>query len=236
MKKRHVRKTKGATVSLFSGTLFCSDCKSPLAYCGDKGVYRCSRYTNHGKNACTSHSIKENALADFVLGDIRSHARRIAVERDRLAERLLAALRANREAEVRALHAKRHEVAHQLEVNASNLKNLYADKCAGKLPEQVFYGLADDFTKEQRSLEQKLASLDGWLRGTVDNDHEVSEWMEQIERQLNIQALDRTTVAGLIKCIEVSEAVIKNGKREQAIFIEYRFIGTLIQNAKEDIA
>jgi len=70
----------------------------------------------------------------------------------------------------------------------------------------------------------------------VDNDHEVSEWMEQIEHQLNIQALDRTTVTGLIKCIEVSEAVIKNGKREQAISIEYRFIGTLIKNAKEDIA
>lgn len=235
-KKRHVRKTKATTVSLFSGTLTCSDCKSPLAYCGDKGVYRCSRYSNYGRQACTSHSIKEDALVDFVLGDIRAHAKTVVAERDELAERLLLSVKANRDAERRTLEVKRKEIAHQLQVSTVNLKNLYADHCSGKLPQQVFFGLANEFAKEQHDLEQKIASLDDRLRRTGNTEREVSEWMQQIERQLNIQALDRTTVTGLIKCIEVSEAVKENGKRIQNITIDYRFTEGILQNAKKDSA
>ncbi|MGI6150847.1 MAG: hypothetical protein ACOYIR_02705 [Christensenellales bacterium] len=44
-----------------------------------------------------------------------------------------------------------------------NLKSLYADKCNGKIP-----GLMDDCTKDQRSLEHKLAAIADQLREITD--------------------------------------------------------------------
>jgi len=120
-------------------------------------------------------------------------------------------------------------------VNTSNLKSQYADTCSGKIPELVFMGPVDDYTKEQHSLEHKLAAMADNLREITDLASDVSDWLGKIERQLDLRTLDRAAVAELIARIEVGEAVKEDGKRRQTISIEYRFVGSLPEN-KEGIA
>lgn len=240
--KRRANRTKRDTVGLFAGVVVCSDCKSSLAYMRkqlkdrEKGVYRCSRYNNNGGGACSPHYIDEEFLAAFVLNDIRLHAKLAAAEKEQLTQRLLKAMSASRDAESRTLLVKKKEMEHRLSVIASNLKNLYGDKCAGKLPEQVFFGLMNDYTKEQTGLEDALAALTAELKAVQSTENEIAEWIGLVEKQTDIQTLDRVTVMELIETIEVGEKVKENGKRTQEISIEYRFIGNLLQNAKEDIA
>lgn len=42
---------------------------------GKKNIitYRCGTYSNHGKNVCTSHNIREEVLEAIVLNDIRHY-------------------------------------------------------------------------------------------------------------------------------------------------------------------
>lgn len=240
--KRKVRKTKRDTVGLFAGKVVCADCKSPLAFMrkqlkdSEKGVYRCSRYNNNGGHACKPHYIDEDFLAAFVLNDIRLHAKLAAAEKAKLTKRLLQALNDTKIEESQSLLQKRQGLAHRVSVIASSLKNLYLDKCAGKIPEQVFLGMMNDFTEEQSGLETELAALDVQLKAVRQTENEVSDWIALIERHINIETLDRETVMELVETIEVSEAVRENGERKQDISIEYRFIGNLLENAKEDIA
>lgn len=53
---------------------------------------------------------------------------------------------------------------------------------------------------------------------------------------MEITELDRPTVMELIETITIGEAVKKKWPPVQEISIQYRFIGNLLADAKEDIA
>ena len=64
----------------------------------------------------------------------------------------------------------------------------------------------------------------------------VDEWLRLIAGYMEIIAIDRPTVMELIETITIGEAVKTDGHRVQEISIQYRFIGNLLADAKEDIA
>lgn len=230
------------TVGLFAGILRCSDCGSPLAYMNkklknsEKGVYRCSRYNNNGGKACTPHYIDEADICAFVINDIRLHAILAAGDREQLANRLSASMKQTNSGEESALRSKIREAESRMTVIASTLKSLYEDKCAGKMPETVFQSLMNDFVKEQTALEERLPHLRRELNGIQETTGDIEGWLSLIGEYFELETLDRATVTELIESITVYERVKQNGKHTQELEIEYRFIGNLLQGAKEDIA
>lgn len=237
-----VRETKKQTVGLFAGILRCTDCDSPLAFMRkklktcEKGVYRCSRYNNNGGKACTPHYIDEADVCAFVLNDIRHHALLVANERERLANRLMMSMRQAQVGETSVIRAKIREAENRLRTITSTLKSLYEDKCAGKIPESVFLNLMTGFTKEQADIEERLPQLRLELDSIQETVGEIESWLSLVESCMNLETLDRTTVAELIESITVSERIKQDGKRMQELEINYRFVGNLPQNAKEDAA
>lgn len=67
--------------AVFTGLLRCADCGSNMSGSlrGHKGKekmsYRCNKYTVYGKNACSSHNIREEILEAVVLQDIHKYAK-----------------------------------------------------------------------------------------------------------------------------------------------------------------
>ena len=110
------------------------------------------------------------------------------------------------------------------------------DKCLGKLPENIFQSLLSDFIAEQSGLEDKLQTLRQQLNNQECTEHEIGKWLRLISQYMEIPELDRQTVMELIESITISEANRESGKRTQEITIQYRFIGNLLADAKEDIA
>jgi len=240
--KYRVHETKKEKVGLFAGILKCSDCGSPLAYMNkklkttEKGVYRCSRYNNNGGKACTPHYIDEMDVCAFVINDIKLHAVLAATEREELASRLLSSMKKANNGETKTIRAKIRESENRLAVIASTLKNLYEDKCAGKLPEDVFLNLMSDFTKEKTAIEERLPQLRRELDGIQETTGEIDDWLSLIISYMEVETLDREMITGLIENITVTERDKQYGRNTQEIEIEYRFIKNLLTNAKEDIA
>jgi hypothetical protein len=113
--KHRVHEAKNRTLGLFAGILKCADCGSPLAYMRkklkstEKGVYRCSRYNNNGSGACSGHYIDESDISEFVLNDIRLHAKLAVSEKEQLANRLLLSMQKCQSGESTAVRAKIRE-------------------------------------------------------------------------------------------------------------------------------
>lgn len=106
LEKRHKsRATKKDTIGLFSTLMICADCKSPLSYMlkplknKDIVVYRCSHYNNNGGNACTTHYIQEDIIANVILNDVRLYAEFAVNERESLTNLLLETMSNNKGAE-----------------------------------------------------------------------------------------------------------------------------------------
>ena len=239
---KKIRRTKIDTVGLFSGLVKCSDCGMPLAYMRrqlkdrEKGVYRCSRYNNNGITACTSHYIDEEYISAFVLNDIRTYAHLATAQREELAEKLYKALKKSNSSEIGNIKSKIKTTENRLfEIN-DRIKNLYEDKCLGKIPEDIAINLMRDFTVEKADLEKSLPELKNKLVNMNETVGSINEWLDMISAYENITELDRETVCGLVESITVFEKDRSTTPVTQEIKIEYRFIKNLLQNKKEDIA
>jgi len=184
----------------------------------------------------TQHYIQENTLKTFVLNDIRIHAKLANAERKRIADQLVATLNHSHEKETRGLELQKREADNRLAVISSNIKSLYDDKCLGKLPESIFKILLSSYILEQTDLEDKLQTIQQQLNNRECSELEIERWLQLIGQYMEIKDLDRPTVMELIESITISEASKATGKRTQEITIQYRFIGNLLANTKEDIA
>ena len=214
----------------------------PLAYMRkqlkdrEKGVYRCSRYNNNGSGACSSHNIDEEYISAFVLDDIRNYAQLAVEKREELAEKLYRALKKTNSSEISTLKSKVKSIENRLfEIN-DRIKNLYEDKCLGKIPEDVALSLMQNFTSEKTELETKLPALKNKLVNMDETVGNINEWLNMISAYENITELDREIVCGLVESVTVFEKDRSTTPVTQEVKIEYRFIKNLLQNEKEDIA
>jgi DNA invertase Pin-like site-specific DNA recombinase len=245
----HIKRLKETgKPNLFSGLLRCGDCGARMAYIpkhlktGIIGTYRCESYANNGKTACSPHYIQEETLKGFVLNDIRLHAQLANADREQITQRLITAIHHTQAGESRLLSNKLREMQNRVEVINSDIKNLYEDKCMGKLPESVFQNLLRDFTREQDDLIGQIQNMQGQLDVMQSTENGISNWLDLISGYMEITDLDRATATELIESIEIGESG-KEHHRMQEISIHYRFIGNLLghsvadpEDAKEDIA
>lgn len=236
------RRTKEKAVGLFSGIVKCADCGSPLAYMRrkyvsyEKGVYRCSRYNNNGGKACSTHNIDEETLSEFILNDIRTHAHLALEDKEMIAGQLVRALRKNNSKEINAINKKIGECEKRVNIIGQTIKNLYEDKCMGKLPENTFYDLLGKYNQEQADIEIRLPELRTELAKVQENTNDIDEWVDTISQYADLQILTRNIVFNLIDNITVSERKKINGEWVQEIDIEYRFIKNLLKESEKDIA
>ncbi len=239
---KKIRRTKIDTVGLFSGIVKCADCGMPLAYMrkklknSEKGVYRCSRYNNNGKNACSSHYIDEEYLSTFVMYDIRNYGQLATSQREDLAEKLYKTLKKTNSSEIIMISKKIQNTEKRLSELNDRIKSLYEDKCLGKIPEDIALSLIKDFTLEKSELESKLPKLKKEMVETNEIVGNINEWLDMISAYEKIEKLDREIVCGLVDSITVFEKNKSEKSTVQEIKIEYRFIKNLLQKEKEDIA
>ena len=243
MKVKIIRELNNSNqISLFAGLLRCEDCGSKLIYAGKTrkngpsiGSYRCRCYVNNGDKACTHHYIQENTLSAVVLKDIHIHAILAKADKDRIKQQLTAGINSSQKQAMKIINKQLSEAENREAVIDTNIKRLYEDKCEGKLPENVFQKLLNGYLAEQTDLEKTLNNMREQQSEVQTESHDIDKWMDTISQYMDIKTLDRPTLLELIDTITIGEGRKVNGKRHQDITINYRFIGNLLENAKEDI-
>ena len=220
-------------VSIFAGLVRCADCGSTMAASlrGNEGkqklTYRCGRYTNHGKDVCTSHNIREEVLESIVLNDIRSYAKLAENDKLSLINQVLRAMKECNAIEGNVAEKQLISAERKVEDINSTVKNLYKEKLSGKMPETFFYSLLADYEKELKELEERIPTLRKKAKAEKSQDKNVSGWVSSISKYLKVQHLDRYIARELIDTISVSEFYKVDGKNTQDVVINYKFVGNL---------
>ena len=235
-------KTYDNKIGLFSGIVKCADCKSSMASSirrsakGDFRTYKCCRYNEHGKEVCSSHTIREYELAALVIADIRQHAKLAAADADMVIRELMAASNANQTEELRFCKQKLAESKRRISIIDDSAKKLFDEKCAGNIPDAMFKNLMFNYDKERTELETTVAGMMANVAEMESQSQDAAVWVERVRNHLDIQELDRAAVLDLIDSIFVSEPYVVNGKKNQDIKIKYKFVGCLDAKQIEDIA
>lgn len=234
---KRVRRT--GELSLFSGILKCANCGANLAFSERQyknriaGVYICQGYSSKGRMACSSHYISEDTLVSHILEDIRMNAYLTKEDRVGLANALTDAICKGRQETAQQLMKRQREIETRIDVITITLKQLYEDKCVGKLPESVFQSMMENYTTEQMDLLEQKEENFSLLESRRNTESEISDWLSLINKYKGIKHLDRATVMELIDTVTVDESFSESGQKTQTITINYRFIGNVIEKVKE---
>ena len=205
-RKAKFRSSKTGETALFTGVLFCMDCKSPMRHyrdgrkCKDGSPstyqsYACNRYVTGGKTVCSGHMINQRMLIELLLIDIRFKAALAQNHPNTLKEKIIAQKNVAGLELRRALQATMATLDNRLAELEKLVVAAYEDKVKGAIPEAVCVQLMKRYEDEK--------AADGWLA--------------LIRNYSKLEELDHPTLLRLVKRIEVGERRTVNGHDERDI-------------------
>ena len=227
------RPTKTGKTSIFSGHLFCKDCGAKLYYCTsnnftpDKDFYRCSNYKNNSTHSCSSHNIKDIALRELVLDNIKQVISYISSYEDLfIKEKLDASLEEQRKEDV-----SNKKLLSQCEKRIKDIDNLiqhiYEDNISGKITDERFATLSLNYEREQKDLKERINKLATTIDKTKQEEINITTFIDKVKKYTEIKELTPEIVNELIDKIYVYQQTKLNGKKYQQIEIYYAGVGII---------
>ena len=115
------------------------------------------------------------------------------------------------------------------------VENLYLDKA--NIPGNIFYTTLNSFNSQLEKLSADKARYAEQLEQDAANQTDVSKWASLVEQHANLDKLTRQIAHELIDTSTVSAFYKQDGKNMQDVTINYKFVGNLNpQERNQDVA
>ena len=228
------RRANFAEQNMFSGLVYCMDCGGTMvlhrAHTMDevKNNFMCSTYKKKGKDVCSAHYIRELDLYAIVLDDLRRVTHFARQNQRRFAEYIGMKMGKEAAKEISLLQKKLDAMTRRRGELSALFKRLYEDSVLGRIPDEQYRLLSQDYMAEQKAIDEELPQLTEALQNLKDSSTNIDRFLENARKYTEIPELTAEILHTFIERIEV-------GKREerysrtapQEIRIVYRDIGLI---------
>jgi hypothetical protein len=217
--------------NVFSGLVYCGECGWSLSSANCKNQpksFRCTKYSQRGKEVCSIHYTPYKLLYATVLVRLQYWLMEVEQNKDKLLERLLKSGDRQREAE-RAHYDKELKKAVKRKADVDRLfVKTYEDNAAGRLDDENYEMLRTKYRGEQVQLTEQIEQLEQKLAETTATEENAKKWVELIGKYSQIDELTAPLLNELIDKIIVHEKrKDADGKTVRDIEIYYRFVGKI---------
>ena len=216
--QRNVRTSpKEEMLHLFSGFVFCGDCKNTMTRYsvprGEKTYCYMVCSTNRSGEGCTSHSFSVSKLEQVVFHLINDQIALVA-QVEKLLNFIATLPEQNRhvinyDVQISAVEA---EIAHYHDLKL----RLHGDMTDGIISREEFLEFDAGYKRKIDEREKKIAKLKEDRSRALENDSGCIEWIAEFKRYQHLKKLDRECIVHLIDRILIYE-----GKRVE-IYFRYR--------------
>lgn len=233
IRQKRRRTTKSDRVGLFSGLVYCADCKSRHYFCTAKSIspnqerYVCSGFQSSRIECDNAHYIREMKLTEIVLTDINDKIDFLKQHEKQFTESLAKRAKTDRQKELKKAEKRVIEANKRANELDSIIKRLYEDNVLGKLSDERFNILSKDYEFEQSELKQEIEELETRLAKQKKDVRNVHKFLDIVRKYTTLEKLTPSIVNELIDRIEIHKPDKSSGKRTQQIDIYYRFVGKL---------
>jgi len=229
--KRRSPKKENGEKSLFSDLLYCADCGSKLWHHyntinRDIRFFSCSNYKTDTRGTCpTRHYIREDAIEQVVLLELRRLANFLRADEEALADILEQKTAADMKAEKKYLEEELRKATARNDTVSTMFEKLYEDNASGKVSDEWFLQLSHKYEVERMELKSKIAETREKLKnlGTMEKNKEL--FVNAIRKFMDMDYLTAPLLRELIDRIEVHETEGTGKHRTQRITIYYKFVG-----------
>lgn len=226
-KKTNIKRNSDGEVSIFAGLVKCADCgggmifnRKPLrSY--TKEFFRCSTYTQKGKDACLAHSVDYDTIYQTVLA--QRHAVLAVEDEQKLIDKIL-----NDSEKFKSKNLERYERIIRESTNRIHeidmmVQSLFEEKMSGTISDEMFKRMTAMYEVEQRNHLQDLEKLEYEVDECNRTTKNFTDWIERIKACISIETLTRTIAFELIDKIEISEEYDINSEKYIDVSIFYKF-------------
>ena len=227
--QRH-RRTKTGKSNMFSGLVYCADCKAKMRYCTTsyfeerQDHFVCANYRSN-TGTCSAHFIRGVVLEQMVWEHVQEVIWFIL--------HYEAYFRANMErlhqmqAEEK-LHTMRKEFA-KGEKRIQELDrlfiHLYEDHVAGKVSDERFAMMSRNYEDEQQTLKVDVEKLRQEIEAQEQKSQDLDQFIRKAKKYKDLDGLTPYAVHDLIRAIYIGAPDKSSGKRRQEIHIAYDNVG-----------
>ena len=239
LRKHKRRPTRRGITSIFSGVIFCADCKRKLYYhteyhkTNDPANFTCSSYVIDTDN-CTAHYIRERAIKELVLKNIQRVFLNIQAYEKEFARKQMDCYTEEKRKELAAKQRELNRVKKRIKEIDNLIIKIYEDNVSGKISDERFGTFSKRYEAEQQELKAKIPDLENYLNSETDKSDNLQKFINKVKSITRPEKLTAELVNELIDRIEVHSPRYMDGKRYQMIDIYYKGVGIIKTLSPED--
>lgn len=105
------------------------------------------------------------------------------------------------------------------------IQHLYEDNLEGKISDERFVKLSENYEKEQKTLEARVSELRGLIASEQESSVNVERFLDLVRKYTDIRELNAELIREFVEKIMVFKAERIDGRRVQRIRIIWNCIG-----------
>ncbi len=227
--QRHRRTATGKS-NMFSGLVFCNDCKQKLYYSTTsyfekrQDFFICSTHRTN-KDKCSGHYIRAVVLENEVWKHIQEVISVVTRYEAYFRSEMEQKLRVQSEETLR-IHKKRLAQAEKRIAELDRLFiRIYEDNVAGRLDNERFDMMSKNYTQEQNDLKAEVKGLQQKIDEQERQTENLEQFIQRVKKNSDLTELTPYALRELVKAVYVEAPDKSSGKRKQKIHICYDLIG-----------
>ncbi len=227
--QRH-RRTKTGKSHMFSGLVFCADCKAKMRYCTTRYFeerqdhFVCAN-SRSSIRTCSAHFIRAVVLEELVWKHMHMVIDCVIRYEDFFRAKMEQRLRVESD-EILRVKRKQLDKAEKriLELDKLFIR-IYEDNVAGKLSDERFTLMSSNYEEEQRTLKADAETLRQEIEVQEQQNQNLELFIQKVHQYADLDKLTAYAAHDLIKAIYIGAPDKSSGKRRQSISICYDFVG-----------
>lgn len=224
------RWTPMGEMPVLSGMVFCADCGAKLYQVRGRSLPQseymvCATYRKKGKEVCPSHQIRNCVLEGHLLDGIRSVTAFAREHEDEFVEMVTKKKRAEADRSLRDGKREMEQAQARIRKLDEIIQHLYEDNLEGKISDERFVKLNENYENEQKTLEARVSELRGLISAEQESSVNVEHFLDLVRKYTDIRELNAELIREFVERIMVYKAERIDGRRVQRIRIVWNCIG-----------
>lgn len=221
--------------NLFAGLVFCGTCGRKHYFCPQEknGLnhdhYKCSGYRKPIEGCENPHYIQKSALIEIVSEKIRQTIREINLDKQAFLKKLQEQSQAQFSKDNKRQRQQLQKDEHRFKEIDRIIQQLYEDNLLGKISDERFVKLSQNYEEEQKQLQYSISDLTEKLARQQEDSLNISKFMARVSKYTELPELTVEIVNELIDKIVIHKPTGTKRNRVIQIDVYYNFIGKFTQ-------
>ena len=218
--------------NMLSGMLYCADCGQKMYLCRcttmkQAEYFNCSSYRKKKKKSCSSHQIMAHTVEELIKNDLQYTIRFACENKEEFYNILKNRSDAKTKRELSQSLKEVAEIEDRMKTLDKIIQSLYEDKVAGKLSEERYLKMSENYETEQAELKEKAEKLKGSIQHSKNQMDDILKFLAIVDKYSDFQELTPEILRAFIDKVLIHEKQKVDGHYRHTIEIIYNFVGAV---------